>query len=57
MNMRSGSCAGEKVKTCYGGLRKDGMGIARTCSSVLQFTHVANSEEALLAYEQDHSGD
>lgn len=33
------------------------MGIAITCSGVLQFTHVANSEEDLPAYEQDHSGD
>lgn len=52
--MLRAECADTIVKnSCQ--LHKDGMGIAATNSSVMEFTLVANSQEDLLAYEQAHA--
>jgi hypothetical protein len=52
--MHSTFCKGKIVKI-FDQLNKDGMGIANTHSSEMEYTLVANSQEDMLAYEQSHA--
>lgn len=52
--MHSTFCKGRIVKI-FDQLDKDGMGIAVTNSSEMEYILVANSQEDFLAYEQAHA--
>ena len=53
-NMHSTFCKGRIVEI-FDQLDKDGMGIAVTNSSKMEYILVANSQEDFLAYEQAHA--